>query len=320
MPSVTSSDKIKGCCLPAREAGSAPAETSRPAAQGALTVDDFEAVLISGGSAMVGTKKAMIKDDGESPLRRKMLRPFMMSSTTVTNAQFQTFVEATGYVTEAERIGWSFVFWSDVPKNFGPTQGVPGVNWWRKVEGSNWKAIHGPGSEAAVLPEHPVVQVSYRDALAYADWVGGRLPSEAVWEHAARGGLGDVKFPWGDQSPNDTDFTPCNIWQGSFPHVNSARDGYAHTAPAKAFAPNAYGLYQMVGNVWEWTSDTYRVKSLKSQVKKRLEQMKGFQLSKGGSYLCHKSYCFRYRIAGRSGTSPDSAAPHHGFRVIWSAG
>ena len=122
---------------------------------------------------------------------------------------------------------------------------MSGVDWWHKVEGSNWKSIHGPGSEAAVLPEHPVVQVSYHDALAYADWVGGRLPSEAEWEHAARGGLGDVMYPWGDQSPSDTDFTPCNIWQGSFPHENSARDGYAHTAPAKAFVPNEYGLYQV---------------------------------------------------------------------------
>ena len=320
MPSESSFAKTKRCCLPAREVGSVLADISSAKAQGALTVDDFEAVLISGGSAMVGTKKALIKDDGESPLRRKMLRPFLISSTTVTNAQFQSFVKATGYVTEAERIGWSFVFWSDVPKNFGPTQGVPGLDWWRKIEGSTWKSIHGPGSEDATLSDHPVVQVSYRDALAYADWVGGRLPSEAEWEHAARGGLGDVMYPWGDQPPNDRDFTPCNVWQGSFPHKNLACDGHIHTAPAKAFAPNNYGLYQMVGNVWEWTSDTYRVKSLKSQVKKRLEQMKGFQLSKGGSYLCHKSYCFRYRIAARSGTSPDSAAPHHGFRVIWAAG
>ena len=149
--------------------------------------------------------------------------------------------------------------------------------------------------------------------------VGGRLPTEAEWEHAARGGLGDVKFPWGDQEPEEKDYTPCNIWQGDFPNTNTCADGYQRTAPARSFEPNTYGLFNMVGNVWEWTNDAYHVQSLKKDVKRRLVQMKGFKLSKGGSFLCHKSYCYRYRIAARSGTSPDSATPHHGFRVVWDA-
>lgn len=161
------------------------------------------------------------------------------------------------------------------------------------------------------------MQVSWNDAKAYAAWTGGRLPSEAEWEHAARGGQGDVPFPWGSTQPNDTDSFPCNIWQGTFPHSNTAADGYEATAPARSFEPNAYGLYNLVGNVWEWTQDTYRIKSLKASVKERLKEMPGFKVSKGGSFLCHRSYCYRYRIAARSGTSPDTGTPHQGFRVVW---
>ena len=135
---------------------------------------------------------------------------------------------------------------------------------------------------------------------------------------AARGGRADVLFPWGDREPDDTDFLPCNIWQGQFPDVNTAADGHVTTAPARSFEPNGYGLYNMAGHVREWTGEPYKVRSLKKSVKERLRGMKGYKLSKGGSFLCHRSYCFRYRIAARSGTSPDSATTHHGFRVVWS--
>jgi len=221
-------------------------------------------------------------------------------------------------VTEAEDFGWSFVFWSDVSAEVGDTQAVASAQWWRRVDGANWRDINGPGTmDTAWHPDHPVVQVSLRDAQAYATWAGGRLPSEAEWEHAARGGLGDVKFPWGDRDPDDTDYFPCNIWQGQFPQSNTGQDGHLRTAPAQSFDPNGFGLFNMVGNVWEWTGDPFTLRSLKKSAKLRMQQMRGFRLSKGGSFLCHKSYCYRYRIAARSGTTADSATPHQGFRVVW---
>ena len=274
---------------------------------------------IPGGTAMIGTAAPIFPDDGEGPVRRKKIRPFRISTTTVTNAVFTQFVEETGYVTEAERFGWSFVFHSDVPPEIGATQGVAGIEWWRKVDGATWRARHGPGTEDAALCDHPVVQVSWNDAQAFASWCGGRLPNEAEWEHAARAGLGDVPFPWGDAEPDDHGYLPCNIWQGTFPTLNSGADGYAHTAPAKSFQPNGYGLYHMAGNIWEWTSDAFRVKSLKKSVVQKMEGMRGYRLLKGGSFLCHRSYCFRYRIAARTGNSPDSTTPHQGFRIVWDA-
>ncbi len=241
-----------------------------------------------------------------------------MGVTTVTNAQFATFAAGSGYVTEAERFGWSFVFWSQVPKAVGPTEGVRDVEWWRRVDGANWRNINGPGQDLSVdLPDHPVVHVSWNDARAYARWIGGRLPTEAEWEHAARGGLGDVSFPWGDEEPNDADYQPCNIWQGRFPQVNTCRDGYETTAPARSFASNGYGLYNLVGNVWEWTAEPFRIRSQRKEAKARQAKMRGYKLAKGGSFLCHKSYCYRYRIAARTGNSPDSTTTHTGFRVVW---
>jgi len=279
-----------------------------------------DAVVIPGGRAFVGTKLPGIPDDGEDPVRRVTVKPFRMATTTVTNSQFRSFVDATGYVTEAERFGWSFVFWTQVPDHIGPTLGVVEVEWWRRVDGANWRDINGPGTESqSWKPDHPVVHVSWNDAQAYAKWVGGRLPTEAEWEHAARGGLAEVKFPWGDREPDDTTFQPCNIWQGRFHQTNTAIDGFATTAPAQWYEPNGYGLYNLVGNVWEWTADPYRIKSLKKHVRTRLDGMKGYRLSKGGSFLCHSSYCYRYRIAARSGTSPDSTTTHQGFRVVWPA-
>lgn len=273
------------------------------------------AVKIPGGKGLIGTDTPYLQEDGEGPLRSKRIGAFLIGSTAVTNAEFAAFVKATGYVTEAERFGWSFVFWSDVPKELGPTKGVPGVDWWRRVEGATWCNVTADGTPPK--PDHPVVQVSWQDAKDYAKWVGGRLPNEAEWEHAARGGLGDTPFPWGEAEPDDHSSFPCNIWQGQFPQNNAALDGYHTTAPARSFEPNGYGLYNMVGNVWEWTSEPYRVKSLKKDVRQRLAAMKGFKLLKGGSFLCHKSYCYRYRIAARSGNAPDSATTHQGFRVAW---
>ncbi|MEL6208284.1 MAG: SUMF1/EgtB/PvdO family nonheme iron enzyme, partial [Pseudomonadota bacterium] len=233
----------KACCGLSR---GAPSTTPEPADAPRRSPRPTEtAIEIPGGEALVGTSSPQISDDGESPIRKARIKPFLIGATAVTNAEFTEFVSATGYVTEAERFGWSFVFWAQVPESYGPTEGVVEVEWWRRVDGSNWSAPNGPGTTADCLSDHPVVHTSWNDACAYCDWVGGRLPSEAEWEHAARGGLGDVRFPWGDDEPNDTDFTPCNIWQGRFPDMNLALDGYRTTAPARAFAPNGYGLYNM---------------------------------------------------------------------------
>ena len=306
-------EETKSCCAPAR-AGNG----SAPDAPDARTEQSFDSVEIPGGTAFLGTDTPGLPTDGEAPFRKKQIKPFRISPTAVTNRDFATFVEESGYQTEAERFGWSFVFWSDVPSSIAKTEGVAGVEWWRQVFGATWKEINGPGTEKAWHPDHPVVQVSWNDAAAYCAWAGGRLPSEAEWEHAARGGQGDVPFPWGETEPDDQTQFPCNIWQGSFPRQNTAADGWARTAPVTSFAPNGYGLYNMVGNVWEWTSDIYRVKSLKREVKARLKAMRGYRVMKGGSFLCHKSYCYRYRIAARTGNSPDSTTPHTGFRVVWS--
>lgn len=309
--------KPANCCTLPKQAGHA----ARPAC-GVIERGDHSlqaaAAQIAGGTAFVGTAQPQIPHDGEGPLREAKLPAFQMGKATVTNAEFARFVEATGYVTEAEKIGWSFVFWQQVPQSVGDTQAVPTVQWWRRVDGANWRDINGPATmEQAYHPDHPVVQVSWHDATAFATWAGGRLPSESEWEHAARGGQGDVRFPWGDAEPDDTESFPCNIWQGTFPHKNLCLDGYATTAPARSFSPNGYGLYNMVGNVWEWSGDPYKIKSLRKDVAARLAAMKGYKLSKGGSFLCHRSYCYRYRIAARSGNSPDSATTHMGFRVVW---
>ncbi|WP_425311657.1 formylglycine-generating enzyme family protein [Octadecabacter temperatus] len=277
-----------------------------------------DSVAVPGGKALIGTARPLIQGDGEGPLRQKKVKPFRMKTTTVSNAEFAEFIAATGYITEAEQFGWSFVFHSDVPKSIGKTRSAPGTSWWRMVEGATWRDLNGPKTgEVAWHEDHPVVQVSWNDAVAYAEWCGGRLPSEVEWEHAARGGLGDVPFPWGDKEPDDDTFLPCNIWQGRFPTHNTGADGWKNTSPVNAFEPNAYGLFNMVGNVWEWTSDPFRIPSLKKKTKDRLAAMKGFKLLKGGSFLCHRSYCYRYRVAARIGNSPDTTTPHQGFRVVW---
>lgn len=277
-----------------------------------------ETRFIPGGSAYVGTREPGIRDDGETPLRRVRVKPFRISQTTITNAEFRQFVEQTGYVTEAERFGWSFVFWEQVPEDIPVTQGVLGIEWWRRVHGANWREVNGPGTQSAAChPDHPVVHVSWNDATAYARWAGGRLATEVEWEHAARGGLGDVKFPWGDAEPDDTETLPCNIWQGKFPDTNTGADGFRATAPARSFEANGYELYNMCGNVWEWTAEDYSNSSKNPKARSRIRSMKGYKLSKGGSFLCHKSYCYRYRIAARTGSTADSSTTHQSFRVVW---
>lgn len=309
---------MKPCCTPARHAADRPARRdTRPGIE--VVPPEHAVVDIPGGTALLGTNAPVFPDDGESPLRRKKVTAFRMDATTVTNARFEAFIAATGYQTDAERFGDTLVFQGLLPKGYPPTRAVADVPWWRVVPGASWREPCGPGT-GQCTPDHPVVHVSWNDARAFAIWAGGRLPTEAEWEHAARGGLDDVPFPWGREEPNDDDFQPCNIWQGRFPHHDLGLDGYRGTAPARSFAPNGLGLYNMVGNVWEMTCEPFKVRSLKRSVAARQAGKKGFKLSKGGSFLCHKSYCYRYRIAARNSTSADSSMSHTGFRLAYDMG
>ena len=316
--------KSSSCCAPAREAGpalsapGAPPSAARAAPSPApCDTGRNDAVRFEPARALVGTDTPWFAQDEEGPARRVSLGAFSLARGPVTNAQFAAFVAATAYETEAERFGWSFVFHDQCAADAQPKEPYPGAPWWLRVEGANWRHVQGPGA-APAPDDHPVVQVSWNDARAFAAWAQGRLPSEAEWEHAARAGQGDVPFPWGTAEPTDSgpDF-PCNIWQGRFPDHNTRADGFHTTAPARAFAPNAAGLYTMVGNVWEWNADPFRLRSLKKGARARNAQMRGYKLLKGGSFLCHKSYCFRYRIPARTGSSADSATPHQGFRMAW---
>lgn len=273
----------------------------------------------AGGRSHVGTDRPEIPQDGEGPVRPVRLKPFEIEVETVTNARFAAFVAETGYVTEAEWIGWSPVFRPLLadPESVAPSDGA--TPWWGSGEGACWYEPEGPGSSVAERADHPVVQVSWADANAFATWVGGRLPSEAEWEHAARGGLDDPRFPWGDREPDDADFLPANIWQGDFPRLNTLADGYMGTAPVRSFTPNGAGIYQMSGNVWEWTADPYRVRSSSRRARARNDDAlrEREKVLKGGSFLCHRSYCYRYRIAARSALPTDSCASNCGFRVAY---
>jgi sulfatase modifying factor 1 len=279
-------------------------------------VDQAGMTLIPGGAFRMGSEAPDANPaDGEGPVRRVRVRPFLLDVCAVTNAQFAAFVRATGHRTEAERFGWSFVFCAFVPRRLVPSvrQRVAGAPWWWAVEGACWHAPEGPGSHLRKRMDHPVVHVSWNDANAYCAWAGKRLPTEAEWERAARGGLEGRAFAWGDE------LTPggrhhCNIWQGKFPDYNTEEDGYAGTAPSRSFPPNGYGLYNMAGNVWEWCADWFspRHPAGEDAVDDPTGPERGTaRVIRGGSYLCHRSYCNRYRVAARTANTPTG---NMGFR------
>ncbi|QHW33174.1 formylglycine-generating enzyme family protein [Paenibacillus rhizovicinus] len=280
-------------------------------------------IYLPGGEFLMGTDdEEGFPRDGEGPIRKVALSPFYMDACAVTNAEFAAFAEATGYVTEAERFGWSFVFHLFVPEAArAAAKPVPGVPWWLAVDGASWHKPEGEGSGIDDRLDHPVVHVSWSDAAAYAKWAGKRLPTEAEWEYAARGGLAQKRYPWGDLLKPDGEHR-CNIWQGKFPDKNNASDGYAGTAPVRSFAPNGYGLYNMVGNVWEWCGDWFTAQPAEapgSGVNPQGPVTGVSRVTRGGSYLCHKSYCNRYRVAARSSNTPDSSTGNMGFRCAADA-
>ena len=311
------------CCAPmrAQNEGHDRPLTAGDAFAYLLAADaSFEVAEIEGGTALLGTDTPHILADEESPLRQGKIKRFWMDTTTVTTARFARFVAQTGYQTDAERYGDSFVFNGLLPQDDFFDKAVVVAPWWRAVAGACWHNPTGTKYPSQAIADHPVNHISWHDATAFAKWAGGRLPSEAEWEHAARGGLGNVRYPWGDDDPRDDTLEGqfhCNIWQGRFPDYNSEKDDYYGTAPVKSYAPNGYGLYQMCGNVWEWTAQAFKVRSLKKQMRAQHADKAGYKVQKGGSFLCHESYCYRYRIAARSANSPDSTTSHQGFRLVY---
>nr|WP_198653378.1 formylglycine-generating enzyme family protein [Actinocorallia populi] len=263
-------------------------------------------ILLEGGVFRMGNEDELANPfDGEGPVREVKVAPFRIDPTTVTNAQFARFVKETGYVTEAERFGWSYVFHLRLPPEVAANTPAPdGTPWWRAVEGACWRAPEGPGSDVRRSQKHPVVHVSWNDAAAYAAWAGKRLPTETEWEFAARGGLDQAVYPWGDELfPRGQ--RRCNIWQGQgvFPDHH---DGVPGPVAADSYRPNAYGLYNTVGNVWEWCDGWF-------------DEARDRRSMRGGSFLCDDSYCNRYRVAARTANTPDSSSGNTGFRCAADA-
>jgi len=306
-----------GCAPPSGHEGVAAAA---PAAGVALGSTEGM-VLLEGGAFLMGSDDPFAyQEDGEGPVKRVEVGSFWMDAYAVSNSDFATFVEATDYRTEAERYGWSFVFAGLLPDEFPDTRAVAQAPWWRQVYGADWRHPEGPHSSLEGRRDHPVVQVSWNDAVAYCRWAGKRLPTEAEWEFAARGGLEGRVFPWGDVlEPGGVH--RMNVWQGTFPQENTRRDGFYGTCPVDSFPPNAYGLYNMTGNVWEWTADWFHrtFRNEDRAIDPQGPSEGTHKVQRGGSYLCHHSYCCRYRVAARQGNTPDSSTGNLGFRCARSA-
>jgi formylglycine-generating enzyme required for sulfatase activity len=302
---------------------------------------------VPGGSFTMGDDSGLAWPE-EKPAHRVRVDGFWIDEHEVTNTQFHSFVEATGYVTTAERTPKLEEIMAQVPPGSPPPPRenlVPGSlvftppagrvrlddfsQWWAWTPGADWRHPEGPGSGIEGKENHPVVHVSWDDAVAYAKWAGKRLPTEAEWECAARGGLDGKPYVWGDERPTGSHLF-ANTWQGEFPHENTADDGFARTAPVKSFAPNGYGLYDMAGNVWEWCADWYQRDLYRQRAgpgvvmnptgpSRPFDPARPFtpqRVQRGGSFLCNDSYCSRYRPSARHGGSPDTGMSHLGFRCV----
>lgn len=309
--------------------------------------DNKNMVLIPGGVFSMGGDGDGWKD--EFPKHKVEIDSFWMDINEVTNNQFLEFVNSTGYITTAERnIDWNQIK-KDLPPNtpkpddsylvpsslvFFPTSGAVNLNdvsqWWKFINGANWRQPQGPGSNIDGKGNHPVVHVSWYDAIAYCEWAGSRLPTEAEWEYASRGGIIDATFSWGNEDLDEGKLK-ANTWNGNFPYYNSKDDGFIYTADVRSFEPNGYGLFDMSGNVWEWCSDWYdenyyysvsEILSINPQGPPKSydsnEPYAQKKVSRGGSFLCHKSYCTGYRNSMRMKSTPDTSSMHTGFRTVRS--
>jgi formylglycine-generating enzyme len=300
---------------------SATSVVERPDVAGDILSRDWDgmAVLPDGEFLMGSEDRLAYPDDGEGPVRRVRMPSFRMDVFAVTNAEFTRFVDESGYVTEAERLGSSLVFAGFLADDLEPKRGIGRAPWWRQVAGADWRHPEGPDSDILHRENHPVVHVTWNDAYAYASANGKRLPTEAEWEYAARGGLAREPYPWG------TELEPggvhrMNVWQGRFPRLNTGADGYLGTCPVDAFPPNAYGLHNMTGNTWEWCADWFSraYHGRDRRTNPRGPQAGTHKAVRGGSYLSHASYCRRYRVSARSGLPPDSSSGDLGFRCAAS--
>ena len=295
-----------GCCSPT--VATLTVAHTRPEAPITSTETSLTGMVkIPAGPFSMGTNNALAYPaDSEGPKRMVDLDEFWIDETAVTNQSFAQFVEATGYITEAELTGWSFVpafllSQQDEQYLVGQSGDTP---WWVGVTAASWRQPLGPSSAATDIQSHPVTHISWSDANAFAQWNGKRLPTEAQWEKAARGGLDNSLYAWGDDLIVDGQHM-CNIWQGDFPTFNSAQDGHLGTAPVHSFEPNGYGLYNVCGNVWEWTADSWNSTDLADN-----------KVIKGGSFMCHDSYCNRYRLSARTSHPKNGFTAHIGFRCV----
>ncbi|WP_099159497.1 formylglycine-generating enzyme family protein [Virgibacillus ndiopensis] len=311
---------MKSCCSASRENfDDTKIHTDQHVFKTHITSEE-NMVYLDGGEFVMGTDDANgFPSDGEGPARKVAVSPFLIDKYVVTNEAFAKFINDTGYVTEAEQFGWSFVFYSFLTDEFlkSNPRTAQQTPWWVAVKGAIWKYPEGPGSGIEDRMDHPVVHVSWNDAKAFCEWSGKRLPTEAEWEYAARGGLDGKIYPWGDELIVDGKHQ-CNIWQGEFPTKNTKRNGYFGTCPVDNYEPNGYGLYNTAGNVWEWCEDWFDRNYHSNSVSDNptgpaTGQSKSIR---GGSYLCHKSYCNRYRVAARSANTPDSSTGNTGFRCV----
>ncbi|MCE5294431.1 MAG: formylglycine-generating enzyme family protein [Chlamydiales bacterium] len=298
-------------------------------------------VFIPGGEFVMGSSAADVRSD-QKPAHKVVIRSFYLDATPVTNRQFQAFVTATGYITTAEKAPTLAEIMSQVPPGtpqpppealvaaslvFKPSATPIALHnsnaWWEWTRGANWKHPLGPESTITGKEDHPVVHISWYDAEAYAKWANKRLPTEAEWEYAACGGQKDVRYVWGNEEFNEQN-PQCNIWHGEFPHKSTKSNGYYGTTPVKAYPANPYGLYDMAGNVWQWCQDLYHANYYqKSPVDNPTGPISSFDpdepyakkyVHRGGSFLCHASYCKGYTITARMKTSPDTSLNHLGFR------